>query len=147
MPSRNLYKCKNVVYVIVVCGFCLRLSLQCWLLLPVRLLACAFFKLMFIPYFCLFVDNVNKSIVFLFIAFVHHFNVKRCNTISIFVTICMYICILSLHEDIHIAIQGLSLHKYQTQSLKRCHQQAEVTFVYFRAFIHHFIYIISASIG
>ena len=28
VPSRNLYKCKQVVYVIVVCVFCYRLSLQ-----------------------------------------------------------------------------------------------------------------------
>ena len=28
LPSRNLYKCKQVVYVIVVCVFCSRLSLQ-----------------------------------------------------------------------------------------------------------------------
>ena len=36
-------------------------------------------------YFCLFVDHVNKPIVF-----VYYFNVKRCNTISIFVTIYIF---------------------------------------------------------
>ena len=47
----------------------------------------SFFILMLLLYFCLFVDHVYKSIVFIFVAFVYYFNVKRCNTISICVTI------------------------------------------------------------
>ena len=58
LPSQNLYKCKQVVYVIVICVFCLRLFLQC---------CCCFFTclspyfiLMMLLYFCLFVDNIKK---------------------------------------------------------------------------------------
>ena len=42
-----------------------------------------FFILMLLLYFCLFVDHINKPIIFAFEAFVYHFK----NTISIFVTI------------------------------------------------------------
>ena len=67
------------VYVVVVCVFCLRLSLQscCCLLICLSLFG------VLLLYFCLFVDQVNKCIVFVFGAFVYHFN----NTISIIVTV------------------------------------------------------------
>ena len=106
LPSRNFYKCKQVVYVIVICISCLRLSLQSccciftWLspflyctvvvacLLLYTFLYCTvvvaclllwpFFILMLLLFLCLFVHHVNKAII-LFC----HFN----NTISILVTI------------------------------------------------------------
>ena len=45
-------------------------------LLPVYLLVYSFFIMMLL-YFCLFVDHVNKSIVF--VALVYHFYVQRNN--------------------------------------------------------------------
>ena len=56
LPSRNLYKCKHVIHVIVVCVFCLRLSLQCccWLFIYLFI---PFFILMLLLYLCLFVDH------------------------------------------------------------------------------------------
>ena len=66
LPSRNLYQTKHVVYVIAVCVFCL--SLQCCY--------CFLFIL-------LFYTNVVSLFLFIsclivFVAFVYHFNVKRC---------------------------------------------------------------------
>ena len=46
------------------------------LLLPLCLLVYPFFILMLL-YFGLFIDHVIKSIVFVFVAFAYHFNVKR----------------------------------------------------------------------
>ena len=92
MASRNLYKCKQVVYGI----FCLRSYLQCCCCLFISViryfytaLGCFlfislssyfffFFVLMLLLYFCLFVN-----LVFVFGAFAYHFK----NTIFIFVTI------------------------------------------------------------
>ena len=80
LPSRNFYKCKQVVYVIVVCVFCLRFSLQsccclftclspflyCTVVVAWLLLYLFFLILMLLLYFCLFIDYVNKSICFVF---------------------------------------------------------------------------------
>ena len=46
-PFRNLYKCKHLCFIIVVCIFCLRLFLYC-LLLHFCLFVFTFFKLVFI---------------------------------------------------------------------------------------------------
>ena len=65
MPLQNLYKCKQVVY----CYLCIlfTLSLQCCCCM-FTCLSPFFLILMFLLYFCLFVDHVNKSIVlFLYI--------------------------------------------------------------------------------
>ena len=72
------YKCKQFVYVIVVCVFRLCLSLPncCFFTSP-----SLFVILMLLLYFCLFVDRVNNN----FWSF-YHFN----NMISIFVTIFTY---------------------------------------------------------
>ena len=85
--SGNLYNCKQVAYVIFI--FFLFLFALTVLLSPVFLLVYPFFILMLLPYFCIYVDHVNMFIVFVFVAFVYIF--KWFNTISIFVTICMYL--------------------------------------------------------
>ena len=76
LPSRNLYTYVNKLF-IVICVFYLRcpcsVVLDCLLVYPLL------FILMLLLYFCLFVDHVNKSIIFVFGAFVYYFN----NTISI----------------------------------------------------------------
>ena len=80
MSSRNLYKCKQVVY----CVFCFRLSIQscccmficlsvilyCTLLLLVYFI---FFILMLLLYFCLLINHVNRPIIFIFGALVYYF--------------------------------------------------------------------------
>ena len=58
------------------------LFFYCTLLLPAKFFI-PFFILMLLPYFCLFVVHVNKTIILVFEAFVYHFK----NTIFIFVTI------------------------------------------------------------
>ena len=55
----------------------------------------SFFILMLLLYFCLFIDHVNKPIMFVFGAFLCHFN----NTIFIFVTIYTYIYIYSFYSS------------------------------------------------
>ena len=87
MSSRNLFKCKQVVY----CVFCLRLSLQSCCCLFIWLYAIfiylghlIFFILMLLLYYKhLFVNRVNKSIIFVLWAFVYHFK----KIITIFVTL------------------------------------------------------------
>ena len=95
LPSRNLYKCKQSVY----CYLCIlftfvlaKLLLPSLLVYPFFYTALLlssvyffipFFILMLLLYFCLFVDYVDNPIIFVFGAFVYHFN----NTISIFVII------------------------------------------------------------
>ena len=121
LPLRNLYKCKQVVYLLFLYFVYFILAV---LLLPVYLFirffilhfvvaylllylllflywCCCYMRetrsiilaeglqwtimyvRMLLLYFCLFVDHVNKSIIFVFEAFVFHSN----NTISIFVTL------------------------------------------------------------
>ena len=65
-----------------------------------------FFILMLLLYFSLFIDHVNKSIIFVFRAFNHHFK----NTISIFITV-----FLPLHSYIHSYIIW-SLHPFSQYS-------------------------------
>ena len=65
MLSWNFYKCKQVVCSIVVA--CLLDYFHACLLLY------AFLILMLLVYFCLFVDHVNKPVIFVSGAFVYHF--------------------------------------------------------------------------
>ena len=94
--SKNVYvKCKQVVYCYLCISFTFGLAellLTCLVVYPFFILHCcnclftslsSFFILMLLLYFCLFVDLVNKPILFVFVAFVYHFK----NTITIFVTI------------------------------------------------------------
>ena len=55
------------------------MSLLVYLFIP-------FFVLTLLLYFCLFVNHVNKFIIFVFETFVYYFK----NTISIYVIVCMY---------------------------------------------------------
>ena len=100
MPSRNLYKCKQIVccnfFILftlsVQCCCCMFTCLSLFLYTDVVvdcLLLYPFFILMLLLYFCLFIDHVNKLIMFVFGTFLCHFN----NTIFIFVTIYTYIYI------------------------------------------------------
>ena len=94
LPSRSLCNCKHAA-----CGVVVLLIrfLCCILLFPVffnspffiLMLLLAFFLIPFfilffilLLYFCLFVDYVNRPIIFVFGAFVYHLK----NTISLFVT-------------------------------------------------------------
>ena len=79
IASRNLQKRKRRCF--IVCVFCL----HCLLLHFFIYLYIAFFILMLLVYYCLLVYDVNKF--FVFVAFIYHFNVQRCNKISIFATI------------------------------------------------------------
>ena len=78
---RNLYKCKQVVYIIVVCGHLVYVCL--YRFVAAALLLYLLFKLMLLLYFCVFVDHVNKPIIFVFVGFVYNFM----NTIFISLTI------------------------------------------------------------
>ena len=83
LPSRNLYKCKQAAGIIVIACF-YPVFLYCTFLLVVYFLTSFyFFILILLLYFCLLINHVNKPIIFVFRAFVHHFK----NTISIFLTI------------------------------------------------------------
>ena len=79
LPSRNLYKCKQVACnVIVTCLFVYPLFLYCTLLLLVYFFF-PYFVLILLLYFCLLVSHGNTLFI---IVFVYHFK----NNISIFVT-------------------------------------------------------------
>ena len=104
-PLRNLYKCKQVACSVCCClliclfaVFKLHFVVACLILNPffyidVFVAGLLFFILMLLPYFCIFVDHVNKPIIFCFFgAFVYHFQ----STISIFVTIYMTAVLLRL---------------------------------------------------
>ena len=65
--SRNLYKCKQVAYSVVVAYLLLYLL----------------FILMCLLYFCILINYVNLPIIFVFGAFIYHFK----DTISIVITI------------------------------------------------------------
>ena len=99
MSSRNLYKCNKAVY----CVFCLRSSLQscyrslfvyplfytalcCCLFISFSLYYYFYTDVIYLYYFFFFINHINKTIIFVFEAFVYHFK----NTISIIVTIFFY---------------------------------------------------------
>ena len=67
LPSRNLFKCKQVWW---------------WVGVACLLVICCF-MLILLMYFCLFIDHVNKPVISVFGTSVYRFK----NTISIFVTI------------------------------------------------------------
>ena len=80
------------------------------LLLPVYFLI-PFFILMLLPYFCLFVDHVNKPIIFVFGIFVYHFK----NITFMFVTIYS-----EFHECLQKCLQKNTIHSW---SLMHIHDE------------------------
>ena len=70
-PSRDLHKCKHGCF-IVVCEFVYIFLLYHFCLLVYL----PFFIRILLVYFCLVVCHVNKFVVFVFVAFVSHINVK-----------------------------------------------------------------------
>ena len=84
LPTRNIFQRKQVACSVVVVSFLLVYPLLFILHFVVAyLLLNSLFKLMLLIYFCLFIDQVNKSIVFVIGACVYDFK----KSISIFVTI------------------------------------------------------------
>ena len=115
LPSRNLYKCKQVACsIVVICLFAYPLFLYCTLLLPIYffiplfycnvVVPCSllyyFFILMVLLDFCLFVDHVNKPIIFVFEAFVYDFR----NTISIAFTLVEFFFTILSYADVYCCI-------------------------------------------
>ena len=104
MFSRNLYNCKQVAS----CVFCLHLSrvvVACLFVYPLFYTAiyCCLFSslspyfliLTLLLYFCVFIKHVNKPIIIVFGAFVHHFKKLFPFSKQYVYFICIYLDILS----------------------------------------------------
>ena len=81
LPLRNLHRCKQVVYAIVVCVFCLHLSLQCFYCLFTSLSLLFYTDVVSIFWFIRW--SCKQVHCFVFVAFVYHFR----SNISIFLTL------------------------------------------------------------